>query len=123
MTDAAHPEIRHVGAVTIVALGPEYDSLDGEILDSVRELLLAAVDAADPPRLVVDLSHTKFMGSSFIQVLFAAWEALKRKGQAKLALAGMTNYCEEVIQITHLNQVWPLFADSQLAVKALSPKK
>lgn len=56
------PEIVKEGQVTIVALGPEYENLDEPRLDALTDVLLQVAETASPPIVVLDLSHTLFLG-------------------------------------------------------------
>lgn len=106
--------------VTIVTLGPDCENLSEVKLDTLRDTLLKLGDQADPPLVVVDLSHTKFFGSSFIEILFGMWNKLNARGGARLALCGLTSYCAEVLAVTHLDTLWPAYADRRAAVEHLA---
>src|SRR5262245_23765184 len=102
MTDSRAPEVVQQDGVTVVSLGPEYEQLDEPRLEELTKVVLDAAAHADPPRLVVDLSHTKFFGSAFIEVLFRAWHRLNGREGGRLGLSGLTPYCREIIDVTHL---------------------
>ena len=122
MTATRNPTISRDHDVTVVALGPEYESLDEFELDDLRDALLKIASTADPPRVVLDLSHTRFFGSAFIELLFRAWNRLNSRNSGKFAISGLTPYCKEVIEITHLDQLWDVYDTTQQAVKALGRK-
>ncbi|MBM3968299.1 MAG: STAS domain-containing protein [Planctomycetes bacterium] len=113
------PEIHKCGSVTVILFGPQFESLDEFALDQVRDFVLDAAKAADPPNVVIDLSHTKFFGSSFIEVLFRVWNRVNSAG-GKFALAGLTSYCREVLEITHLDKLWLTLPNEAEAVAAIS---
>ena len=70
MVSPVTPEIRKRGNVTVIMFGPQFETLDGFTVDQVRDFVLEAAKAAVPPNVVIDLSHAKYVGSSFIEVLF-----------------------------------------------------
>ncbi len=109
--------------VTIIALGPEYENLDDAVLEELRTVILDGVQAADPPLVVLDLSHTKFFGSAFIEILFRAWNRIIKQEGGRFCLSGLTPYCAEIIDVTHLNQLWPIYKDRDEAVAALKAEK
>jgi len=119
MSDSPLPEVRVDNGVTVVALGPQFENLDEWILDGVRDTLLAVSQKADPPLVVLDLSHTKFFGSAFIEVLFRLWNRLNTREGGQFAISGLTPYCAEVLAITHLDTLWRTFAQREEAVRAL----
>lgn len=113
-------EVSRRDDVTIIGLGPEYENLDEHLLDEVREAILAGTDQADPPLVVLDLSHTLFFGSEFIEILFRAWKRLNEREGGKFAISGLTPYCREIIEITHLDELWDVFDNRDLAVSSMT---
>lgn len=118
MATSLSPSISKRGDVTVIAFDARFESLDEFTLDQVRELVLEAAKAATPPKIVIDLSCTKFFGSSFIEVLFRVWNRVNG-ADGKFALSGLTPYCREVLQITHLDKLWPMFPNVDAAVAAI----
>ena len=114
------PDITKQNGVTVVALGPEYESLDEHGLDDLKDAILSVADTADPPRVVLDLSHTQFFGSAFIEVLFRTWTRLNARDGGKFAISGVTSYCADVIEVTHLDRLWDFFPSRDEAIASLS---
>lgn len=106
--------------VTIIALSAEYAHLDEPVLEQVQEPILEAAGGAEPPLVVLDLSETKFFGSSFIEVLFRAWNRIGGRDGGRFAICGLTPYCAEVVQVTHLDRLWEIYETRDDAVRALS---
>ena len=113
------PDISKQDNVTVVSLGLAYENLDETILGELQTSVLATADEASPPLLVLDLSHTQFFGSSFLEVLLQVFNQLTSKEGGRFAISGLTTYCAEVISITHLDQVWETFPTVEEAVNAL----
>lgn len=118
MVSPLTPEIHKCRSVTVITFGPQFETLDEFTLDQVRDFVLEAAKLADPPRVVIDLTYTKFFGSSFIEVLFRVWNRVNGAG-GKFALAGLTSYCREVLEVTHLDKLWPLLPNEAEAVAAI----
>ena len=114
------PQTSRQGGVTVVSLGPEYENLDESALEGVRSAILAAAVAADPPLVVLDLSHTKFFGSACIEILFRSWNRINGRPGGRFAISGLTPYCAEVIQVTHLDRLWSIYATHDEAAAALN---
>ena len=106
------------GPTRVVHLGKAYDSLNESTVDRVERFLLQTADQPEAKNLVVDLSHTQYFGSRFIEALFRAHNRMKRKG-GKFALSGLQPYPGEVIRISRLDTVWPIFPNAEAAVQAL----
>jgi len=105
--------------VSIIYVGPSCKSLNEEALREFGGALLAEATHADPPRLVVDLSHTEYIGSSFLELLVRAWKRIKARDGA-LALCEARPFCLEVLEHTRLNSLWPAYSTRDEAVAALS---
>ncbi len=120
MTQDRSPNISRRSGVTIVALGPGYENIDESYLDELTKVILDVASSADPPHVVLDLADTQFFGSSFIEVLFRAWNRLNAREGGRFALSGLTKYCREVIDTTHLDRLWRVYANVDEAVEALS---
>lgn len=120
MSSVIPPEISTDRGFTIVALGPVYEQLDETRLDQVKDSLMAAVEKANPPKVIIDLSHTKFFGSSFIEVLFRMWNRMHTRPDGRFGIVGLSPYCAEVLKITHLDSLWKTFPTREEAIKGLS---
>jgi anti-anti-sigma factor len=105
------------GEVTCIVLGSDFENLDEQALDTIRAKLLETASSASPPKVVIDLSHTVFFGSSFIEVLFRIWNRINGTPGGKFGIAGLAPYCREVLEITHLDRLWKLYPNLDEAVK------
>lgn len=119
MSAVVAPVISVQDGVTVVALNDaEYENLNERLVDSLRITLLDVAQKAEPPLLVVDLGNTSFFGSAFIEVLFRVANRLKNRN-GKFAICNLTEYCFEVIHVTHLDTLWPVVASRDEAVQKL----
>lgn len=119
MSSSRTPDVTKKDGVTVISLGTHYENLDEWDLDEVRSSILDVTQTADPPLIVLDLSHTKFFGSSFIEVLFRVWNRMNSIEGGKFAISGLTPYCAEILEVTHLNQLWQTYKTKDDAVRAL----
>jgi anti-sigma B factor antagonist len=119
MSSNAKHEICTEQGVTVIALGMEYENLDEKGLDELRSVMLGVSEDADPPLLVLDLSHTKFFGSAFIEILFRIWNRMKSQEGGRFGISGLTEYCCEILEVTHLDQLWEIYETREDAVRAL----
>jgi anti-sigma B factor antagonist len=111
------PIITQEQGVTVVALGADYENLNESGLEALNGMLLKTAAEADPPLLVLDLSNLRFFGSGFIEALFRAWSVLNARPGGRMSLCGLTAYCREVVEITHLDQLWRVFDSRDEAVR------
>jgi anti-anti-sigma factor len=105
--------------VTILQLDASYASLDDVSLEKLGEVLLSEATYAEPPRLLLDLSRTQFIGSRFIELLVRAWKRLKMRG-GSMALCGVQPFCAEVLRVARLDTLWTSYATRGEAIVALS---
>ena len=108
------------GKVTIVVFGDELKHLDEVNVAEIGKKLLQVAEHAPHPLLVLDLQATEFFGSSFIESLFRVWKKLNLKPGPRFGLAGLQPYCREVLEVTHLDRLWPLFDTREAAVEAFN---
>jgi anti-sigma B factor antagonist len=111
------PTITQDQGVTVIALDADYENLNEAGLEALNGMLLKATAQADPPLIVLDLSRLRFFGSGFIEALFRAWNQLNARPGGRLSLCGLTDYCREVVGITHLDQLWRVFETREEAVR------
>lgn len=112
-------QISRDGTVTVVEFGPRCKLIEEVILDQVNREALDAVVGAEPPLVVFDLTQVEFFGSSFIETLFRVWNRLQQRS-GRFALCGLRPYCLEVLQITHLDKLWPIVDTRGDAVAAIA---
>ena len=120
MASNKSPNISKEGDITVISLGPEFENLDELELDDLRGAILDASKEADPPIVLLDMPHTKFFGSSFIEILFRVWNRMNGQEGGAFAISGLTSYCREVLEVTHLDQLWGLHEDREKAIEALT---
>jgi len=113
------PEVTVDRTVTVIRLGPGFESIEEPEIASLEQVLVGIVDDAQPPKIVVDLAHTKFFGSSFMEVLFHMWNRIKQR-DGQFALSSLTEYCDEVLRITHLDRLWDIHDNPESAVDSIT---
>jgi anti-anti-sigma factor len=119
MSDIAPFDIVQESGVTIAAFKPGNSQIDERIVDSVNRQLVELAAGLPSPALVLDLTHVEFFGSSFIEAMFRVWKRLQTSAGAKFALCGLQPYCREVLEVTHLDQLWTITATRAEAIAAL----
>ena len=111
--------LSQIDGVTIFSVDREYDSLDDSRVSEFSALLTGAVERADPPVLLLDLTNTTFIGSSFLGVLVRAWKRIRdRRGQ--MALCHVNPLCGEVLHASKLDTIWDIYPTRDEALRALA---
>jgi anti-sigma B factor antagonist len=114
---AAPPEVTKQSNVTVITLGPGYENIEEANVPLAESAILKAIDAADPPWVVIDLPHTKFFGSSFIAVLLAARSRVNGLEGGQLAISSLTPYCAEVLEMTRFDKICKICSTPADAVR------
>lgn len=117
MPGSATPQILYEHGVTVVTFGPDLTRLTEDCIQETLQVMLAAVPGPHPC-LLIDLSHVEFFGSSFIEVLFRVWNRVQQS-EGRFALCCLSPNCTEVIQVTNLDRLWPMFPSREAAIQAL----
>jgi anti-anti-sigma factor len=92
--------------------------LDSPGVDRVETRFVAALVAAGRSA-VVDLSGVSFLASMGIRMLISSGRALNLKG-AKMVLFGATSLVQNVLDHVALDQIIPVVATEQEAIKRLT---
>ena len=101
--------------ITVVEVDAEYDSLDVAKLNAFGNELLAAVAQAQPPKVLLDMRRTTFIGSNFLGLLIRAWKRLRDR-HGELALCQVNEVCGEVLRASKLDMIWQVFPDHDSAI-------
>uniref|UniRef100_A0A7C2JZX8 Anti-sigma factor antagonist n=1 Tax=Schlesneria paludicola TaxID=360056 RepID=A0A7C2JZX8_9PLAN len=122
MSDAPFLNVVTEGDVTVAEFGPRCKLIEEPILEALGRELATVTAAADPPLVLLDLTQTTFFGSGFLETLFRVWKGMQSKPRPQLCLCGLHPYCREVLEITHLDKMWPLYASRAEALAALASR-
>ena len=106
--------------VTVVTFGPSLEHLDDHAVMQHQDLLMATARNASPPRVLFDLSNVHHFGSTFIEVIFRVGHRLNAESDSHFALCGVSEYCLEVLQVTHLDQLWPIHTSRSEAIEQMA---
>jgi anti-anti-sigma factor len=117
MPVAAVPQIHQEGDVTVVTFQPDSARITEDCIPDTLQFLLSAVQGARPS-ILIDLEHVEFFGSSFIEVLFRVWNRIQHV-HGRFALCSLTPNCAEVIEVTNLDRLWPMFPTREAGLQAL----
>jgi anti-anti-sigma factor len=116
---STRPQIVQEEGVTVVIFGPEFEKISEDRIAGVSEVLLKAAEAV-PPRVVLDLSGTRFFSSSFIEVVFRLWNRLQAREDSRFGISGLDRYCAEILQVTNLDHLWKTYASRAEAVRGVN---
>ena len=92
--------------------------VDLSTAEEVSKLLLTPITRDPMPMVLVDLDGVDYFGSSFLSLLLRCWKAVLMKG-GQMVLSGVSPRARELLRITSLDIVWPIYADRSEALAAL----
>lgn len=104
--------------VQVLTIGSDEVSIEEGNLEEISQKLIDCVVSV-PPHVVIDMQHVKFFGSSFIETLFRIWNRIK-ESNGQFGIAGLEDYCREILTVTNLDSVWNTYPDTVTAVSELS---
>lgn len=118
MSESEAIQTSQQAGVTIVKLGPHFDSIYESVLSELAPLIHLA-ETADPPRLVIDLAYTRYTGSAFIGFVISLSTRLNSRPGGRLGLANVTPFCRMALETTRTDSLLDLFGSVDEAVSAL----
>lgn len=101
------------GIATVVIPAGEIDLNASPVLRQE----LKRVNAARPPRLIVNLAGVPYMDSSGVATLVEAMQ-MARKNSSSLVLCGMQDKVRSIFEIARLDTVFTIVADVDAAMNA-----
>ncbi len=110
--------IERRGDLTVVSATPALESIAMGLEEQAAELIFDPIRHDAEPLIVFDLSQVDYFGSVFLGVLLRCWKMVQAKG-GTMALAGVSARARELLHLTSLDFVWPIYADRREAVEAL----
>lgn len=108
-----------VDGVTVLSFPAQKTSLSEDVLEQVSPKV---VDAAErgTPKFLIDFENVAFFSSSFIEVMFRVWRRNKVREGSGFALCCLAPYCKEILEITNLDKIWPMYETREAAIAALN---
>lgn len=108
---------RH-GNLTLVAATPALEAIDASLEREVADLIMSSVREQDDPLVLFDLTEVSYFGSMFLAVMLRCWKLTTARG-GTMALAGVSQHARELLRVTALDMIWPMYATRREAMDAL----
>jgi anti-anti-sigma factor len=110
--------IERRGELTVVSAMPALESIGMGLEEQAAELIFDPIRHVAEPLIVFDLSQVDYFGSVFLGVLLRCWKLVQAKG-GTMALSCVSVRAKELLHLTSLDFVWPIYATRREAVEAL----
>jgi anti-sigma B factor antagonist len=108
---------RH-GDLTIITATEAIERIDFGLEEQVAEMILKPLRRQENPLIVFDLSRVENFGSMFLALLIRCWRLALSQG-GTMALSGVTERTRELLRVTALDTVWPIYDTKREAMDAL----
>jgi anti-sigma B factor antagonist len=107
---------RH-GEVTLIVATSALETVDPDLIEQAAHVLLGSLRSQDNPLVVIDLGQVDFFGSSFLSLLLRCWKSVVARG-GQMVLAGVSERARELLRITSLDMIWPIYAGRREAIES-----
>jgi anti-anti-sigma factor len=105
------------GEVTVINANPALERLEFGLEEQAAELILNPLLRQENPLIVFDLSQVDYFGSMFLALLIRCWKLALSQG-GSMALSGVRPRTRELLKVTSLDIVWPIYETKNEAVEA-----
>ena len=116
-TDEAFTIERH-GDVTVITATPALEKLSFRLEEQAAEMILEPIKKQENPLILFDLSRVNYFGSMFLALLIRTWKLASARG-GSMAISGVTERTRELLRVTSLDIVWPIYDTRHEAIEAL----
>ncbi len=106
------------GEVTLIVPARSLETMDSSLVDVMSEVLMGPLQDRQSPLVVFDLGEVDYFGSSFLSLLLRCWKFTTSRG-GQLVLAQVSERANELLHMTSLDMIWPIFPDRSAAIEAL----
>jgi anti-sigma B factor antagonist len=110
--------IEHRGDLTVITATKELERIEFGLEELVSDLILKPLRRQKNPSIVFDLSQVDFFGSMFLALLIRCWKLALAQG-GTMALSGVNDKTRELLRVTSLDMVWPMYGSKREAIEAL----
>jgi anti-sigma B factor antagonist len=116
-SDEAFTIERH-GDLTVITATRALEQIEFGLEEQVADMILKPLQRQENPLIVFDLSQVDNFGSMFLALLIRCWKLAMSRG-GTMALAGVTERTRELLRVTALDIVWPIYDSKREAMDAL----
>jgi anti-sigma B factor antagonist len=116
-SDEAFTLERH-GDLTVITATRALERIEFGLEEQVAEMVLKSLRRQENPLIVFDLSQVDNFGSMFLALLIRCWKLALSQG-GTMVLSGITERTRELLRVTALDIVWPIYDTKREAIEAL----
>jgi anti-sigma B factor antagonist len=109
--------IERRGDITVITATPALERLAFGLEEQAAELILKPLQRQENPLILFDLSRVDYFGSMFLALLIRCWKLALSQG-GSMALSGVSQRTRELLRVTSLDIVWPIYDSKPEAMEA-----
>lgn len=109
---------RH-GDIAVIIPSPDVEKMSDNVMEQAAQMVLAPLRADPPAGLIFDLSQVDYFGSIFLSFLLRCHKRAREQG-SEVVVAGASPRARELLHLTALDTLWPLYATRAEALAALT---
>jgi anti-anti-sigma factor len=109
-------EVQQIGCARVVRLMERVDSITCNEVEST----LQAIVATSPRHVICEFTATTYISSAGLRVFLVAAKNLKRAGSQLAFVCAKSNYVYEVLELTGITHIVPVFETVDEAMAKLS---
>jgi anti-sigma B factor antagonist len=94
------------------------EAIDASLEPHVAGVLLTPLKDSTSPLVLFDLGSVDYFGSMFLSLLLRCWKLTNSLG-GMMALCGVSSHAKELLRLTSLDIIFPIYATRQEAMEAL----
>jgi anti-anti-sigma factor len=110
--------IERVGGVTVIVAAPALERMEPTLVDGASALMLEPIRAEANPLVLFDLERIHSFGSAFLALMLRCWRQVQSVGGV-MAVSGASETVRDLLRITALDTVWPIYDNRPEALAAL----
>jgi len=110
--------IERRGDLTVITATRDLERIEFSLEELVSDLVLKPLRRQESPSIVFDLSQVDYFGSMFLALLIRCWKLVLSRG-GTMALSGVNQNTRELLRVTALDTVWPMYTSRREAIEAL----
>lgn len=110
--------IERNGEVSVITASQALETLDPTLLEGASALVLDPLRSEPEPLVLFDLSDIDTFGSSFLALMIRCWKQVSTRG-GTMVLTGVSEGVRDLLRITSLDTVWPIYDSRAEAIAAL----
>ncbi len=120
-TQSQSIKIERHGEIAIITPSPEVEKMHFNLMEEASRIVLDSLRADPPTGLIFDLSKVDYVGSVFLSFLLHCHKRVKDPGSdSEVVVAGASKKARELLHMTALDTIWPLYDKRSDAIAALT---